>query len=122
VTPHLTALIKRMAAANPYWGANRNAFTRNYSNRTGISECTVSRLIPKYRKRPSHAPIRPMLVATTYAQACEIGAKADGRKLGQQTWAILSKIREVDTFSALIQGFDNWSGSSPRGLLLGVEW
>jgi len=44
------------------------------------------------------APIRPMLVATTYAQACEIGAKADGRKLSQQTWAILSKIREVDTF------------------------
>ena len=44
------------------------------------------------------APIRPTLVATSYAQACEIGVKADGRKLSQQSWAILPKIREVDTF------------------------
>jgi predicted RNase H-like nuclease len=44
------------------------------------------------------APIRPTLVATTYAQACQIGEAADGRKLSRQAWAILPKIREVDTF------------------------
>src|SRR5688572_8218076 len=44
------------------------------------------------------APIRPTLVATTYAQACQIGEAADGRKLSQQAWAILPKIREVDAF------------------------
>ena len=44
------------------------------------------------------APVRPTLKATTYAEACQLGAKADGRKLSQQTWAILGKIREVDTF------------------------
>jgi predicted RNase H-like nuclease len=44
------------------------------------------------------APIRPQLGATTYAQACQIGEETDGRKLSQQTWGILPKIREVDTF------------------------
>jgi predicted RNase H-like nuclease len=44
------------------------------------------------------APIRPILGATSYAEACHIGEKADGRKLSQQAWAILPKIREVDTF------------------------
>ena len=44
------------------------------------------------------APIRPTLVAKTYAQACQIGQKVDGRKLSQQAWAILPKIQEVDSF------------------------
>ncbi|HNR12798.1 MAG TPA: DUF429 domain-containing protein [Thermodesulfobacteriota bacterium] len=44
------------------------------------------------------APIRPTLKATTYAEACELGAKADGKKLSRQTWAILRRIRDVDTF------------------------
>jgi predicted RNase H-like nuclease len=44
------------------------------------------------------APIRPTLKATDYLDACHLGVKADGRKLSRQTWAILGKIREVDTF------------------------
>jgi len=44
------------------------------------------------------SPIRPMLVATTHAEACQIGVAADGRKLSRQAWAILPKIREVDAF------------------------
>jgi predicted RNase H-like nuclease len=44
------------------------------------------------------APVRSTLNATTYANACRLGAKADGRKLSRQTWAILRKKREVDTF------------------------
>jgi predicted RNase H-like nuclease len=44
------------------------------------------------------APVRSTLNATTYANACRLGAKADGRKLSRQTWGILRKIREVDTF------------------------
>jgi len=42
------------------------------------------------------APIRPMLAATSYAEACQIGLRVDGRKLSRQAWAILPKIREVD--------------------------
>lgn len=44
------------------------------------------------------APVRPTLKAATYLDACQLGVKADGRKLSQQTWAILGKIREVDSF------------------------
>lgn len=54
------------------------------------------------------APIRPMLVATTYAQACQIGEAADGRKLSQQAWAILPKIREVDTFLRTDPALNQW--------------
>src|SRR5260370_38652652 len=48
------ALIKRMAAANPYWGAPR---IRGELLKLGIEvpERTVSRLMPKYRKPPSQA-------------------------------------------------------------------
>jgi predicted RNase H-like nuclease len=42
------------------------------------------------------APIRPMLAAKTYPEACQIGLKHDGRKLSRQSWNILAKIREVD--------------------------
>lgn len=44
------------------------------------------------------APIRPVLEATSYSQACQIGEKVEGRKLSKQLWAIMPKIREVDTF------------------------
>src|SRR5882724_5840186 len=44
------------------------------------------------------APVRSTLVATTYIQACQLGVKADGRRLSQQAWGILPKIREVDAF------------------------
>lgn len=44
------------------------------------------------------APLRPMLNAKTYRQACRIGQRADGRKLSLQTWNIIPKIREVDDF------------------------
>jgi len=44
------------------------------------------------------APVRPTLKATTYAEACDLGVKADGKMLSRQTWAILRKIQEVDTF------------------------
>src|SRR6266404_7629390 len=48
------ALIKRMATANPYWGAPR---IHGELLKLGIeiSERTVSRLMPKYRKPPSQS-------------------------------------------------------------------
>ena len=42
------------------------------------------------------APVRAVLNATTYADACERHVCADGRKISQQTFAICGKIREVD--------------------------
>jgi predicted RNase H-like nuclease len=37
-------------------------------------------------------------MATSYSHACQLGKDADGRKLSQQTYAILRKIREVAAF------------------------
>lgn len=42
------------------------------------------------------APLRGMLAATTYAEACAFGLRQAGKKLSRQTWAILPKIRQVD--------------------------
>ncbi len=42
------------------------------------------------------APIRCLLKAQTYAEACTLGLQADGRKISRQTWGILPKIRDVD--------------------------
>jgi predicted RNase H-like nuclease/protein-L-isoaspartate O-methyltransferase len=43
-------------------------------------------------------PVRPILEASSYLTACELGQRVDGRKLSRQTWGILPKIREVDAF------------------------
>jgi len=52
VSPHVVALIERMAVANPFWGAPR---IHGELLKLGIeiSERTVSRLMPKNRKPPS---------------------------------------------------------------------
>jgi predicted RNase H-like nuclease len=42
------------------------------------------------------APPRAVLAASTYGDACRIGERIDGRRLCQQAWAILPKIRDVD--------------------------
>lgn len=44
------------------------------------------------------APVRSTLGAKSYAEACELHAAADGRRMSQQAFAILGKIREVDDF------------------------
>ncbi|HTP57612.1 MAG TPA: DUF429 domain-containing protein [Spirochaetia bacterium] len=43
-------------------------------------------------------PVREVLGAGSYRQACRIGKTADGRKVNRQTWNIVPKIREVDAF------------------------
>ncbi len=42
------------------------------------------------------SPMRATLNATSYQEACELSQRACGRKLSQQAFAILPKIREVD--------------------------
>jgi predicted RNase H-like nuclease len=42
------------------------------------------------------APIRPVLTATSYTDACQVGVQIEGKKLSHQTWAISSKIHDVD--------------------------
>jgi len=54
------------------------------------------------------APIRPLLAARCYEEACQIGQSVDGRRLSKQTWAIVPKIREVDTFLRSDASLTTW--------------
>jgi predicted RNase H-like nuclease len=42
------------------------------------------------------APVRPVLEATSYLEACELSASACGKRLSKQAHAIMWRIREVD--------------------------
>lgn len=42
------------------------------------------------------APLRQTLEATSYAQACALSQAASGRKLSQQAYNLLGKIRQID--------------------------
>lgn len=44
------------------------------------------------------APCRPALKSTSYEQACEINEQLTGKKLSRQTFAIIPKIMDMDTF------------------------
>jgi len=43
-------------------------------------------------------PVRACLVAESWREAAELNAAACGRRISQQTWGIIPKIREVDSF------------------------
>ena len=42
------------------------------------------------------APIRDILSASSYNEACQIRFRIEGEKISKQTWGIIPKIREVD--------------------------
>ncbi len=42
------------------------------------------------------APVRPVLAATTYENACEKRSRIEQKRLSIQSWAIIPKIRDVD--------------------------
>ena len=67
----------------------------------GARECDRSARRLLGRPRGSSvfpAPIRPVLQAKSYTEACRIGRAVDGRGLSRQCWHLLPKIRELDDF------------------------
>ena len=42
------------------------------------------------------APLRPVLAAATYKEACDIRFKIEGKKMSCQAWGIVPKIQDVD--------------------------
>ncbi|MBN2007975.1 DUF429 domain-containing protein [candidate division KSB1 bacterium] len=42
------------------------------------------------------APIRPVLAARSYVDACHIRYQIEGKKVSQQAWHIISKIKDMD--------------------------
>ena len=67
----------------------------------GHRECDVAArrvLGPGRASSVFPAPVRAVLGAREYREACAISEGAHGKKISKQTFAILSKIREVDEF------------------------
>ena len=58
------------------------------------------RLLGPRRGSVFPAPVRPVLAAATYAEACEISRAASGRAVSRQLFGILPKIREVDALQS----------------------
>jgi predicted RNase H-like nuclease len=54
------------------------------------------RLLERRRNSVFTAPLRPMLAAQSWKEACEIRRRIEGKRISQQLWNILRKIREVD--------------------------
>ncbi len=46
------------------------------------------------------APIRPVLAASSWSEACTIREGIEGKRLSQQSWNITAKVREVDQLLA----------------------
>ena len=42
------------------------------------------------------APIRPVLHATSYREACDKRFEVEGKKMSRQAWAIVPKVRDID--------------------------
>jgi predicted RNase H-like nuclease len=62
-----------------------------------LCDCEARRLLgPGRASSVFPAPIRPVLAATSYDNACQIGLQVESKKLSRQAWAILPKIRDVD--------------------------
>jgi len=70
----------------------------------GLSEAGPRRCDQEARRLLGHprgssvfpAPIRPMLQAQDYPDACAIGRATDGRALSRQAWNLLPRIRQLD--------------------------
>ncbi|SBO42144.1 DUF429 domain-containing protein [Cyanobium sp. NIES-981] len=54
------------------------------------------RLLGPRRSSVFPAPLRPCLAASTYAEACALSAAASGRRLSQQAYNLLPRIRQLD--------------------------
>lgn len=65
---------------------------------SGPRQCDVEarQILGARRSSVFPAPVRSALTAATYEAACEASVRACGKKLSQQAFAILPKIREMD--------------------------
>ena len=73
-------------------------FFRCRSEREGFSGTTAANGTDCWAGGASSvfpAPIRPVLAAQSYREACEIRYSVKGGKMSQLSWAIVPQIREI---------------------------
>lgn len=65
----------------------------------GPRECDVlaRRLLTQRGSSVFPAPVRSVLEAVSYADACERSMAACGKRLSRQTWALVARIKDMDT-------------------------
>jgi predicted RNase H-like nuclease len=65
---------------------------------SGTRECDLlaRKRLEKRASSVFPAPLRPMLPARNYREACDIRFQIEGKKISKQTFNILEKIRQVD--------------------------
>ena len=66
--------------------------------RSGPRACDLEarRRLPGRGSSVFPAPVRAVLAATDYREACDLSREAQGKALSKQAWAIVPKITEVD--------------------------
>jgi predicted RNase H-like nuclease len=66
----------------------------------GPRDCDVEarRRLGARRSSVFSAPIRPVLAATSHAEASRVRRRAEGKGMSVQAWAIVPKVVEVDRF------------------------
>ncbi|MCM0080861.1 DUF429 domain-containing protein [Geomonas sp. Red32] len=62
------------------------------------ADCEARRFIKPRGSSVFPAPIRPALAASSWQEGCDITEAVDGRRISQQTFGILPKIRDIDGF------------------------
>jgi predicted RNase H-like nuclease len=64
----------------------------------GVRSCDVlaRRRLPRAGSSVFPAPVRPVLDAGSYAEACQIARAASGKALSVQTWNLVPAIRSLD--------------------------
>jgi predicted RNase H-like nuclease len=72
-----------------------------------LSDLGARKILKARKSSIFPVPCREAVYAETYGQACEINEKLTGKRISKQTWNILPKIRDVDSF--LLSGPGSWS-------------
>jgi predicted RNase H-like nuclease len=72
------------------------------------ADIAARRVIGARRNSVFPAPVRPVLNAKSYVEACTVSEQACGKKLSKQAFAILPKIRESDQAMLVDTTLQEW--------------
>jgi len=64
----------------------------------GTRQCDemARQLLGERRNSVFPAPLRPVVGAASWAEACDVRTRIEGKRMSQQAWGIAPKVREVD--------------------------
>lgn len=66
------------------------------------------RLLGPRRSSVFSAPLRPVVAANSWAEACEVRGRIEDKRMSQQAWGIAPKVREVDELLRSDPALQSW--------------